>query len=480
MPNRATSLAALALLVSGCSVGPRYVPPATESPPAFKELPGAVATGGENWKPGKPADELPRGTWWEMYGDPRLSALIERVDISNQTVKAAEAALEQARAIVRFNRAGYYPSVSATPSIVRSRSSGNLRTTPVSGSTSTDFVLPFDFSYEVDLWGRVRSSVRSSAAAAQASAADLETARLSMQSELAADYFQLRALDAQKELLDSTVAAYERTLQLTLARRKAGVASGDDVAQAETQLETTRAQATDLDVEHAQLEHAIAVLVGEPASTFSLSGSALSGVPPTIPAGLPSELLERRPDIAAAERRVAAANAAIGNARTAFFPALTLGGAAGLNASTIVSWLSWPSRFWSLGPAVALSIFDGGARRATVAQSKADYDATVATYRQVVLTSFQEVEDNLAALRILEKEAAQQDAAVKAAARSLDISMTQYKAGTADYLQVIIAQSALLTNERSAVGILEQRMIASVRLVKALGGGWQRTAAFTH
>ncbi len=457
-----------------CAGGPRYVPPAVAAPPAFKEThePGSP----DAWKPANPADQLTRGPWWDMYSDAQLGALIERVDVSNQTVKAAEAALSQARALVKLNRADYYPKVTTAPSITRSRFSANRPSTNGAVGTSTQYALPFDFSYEADLWGRVRTAVASSVAGAQASAADLETARLSMRTELAADYFELRALDAEEHLLRDTVGAFEKTLQLTIARQKAGVASGVDVAQAQTELETTRAQATDLGIQRAQVEHAIAVLVGEPASTFTLPEVPGDWAPavPVIPVGLPSELLERRPDIAGAERLVASANASIGNARTAFFPSLILGGSFEFEATRLSSWLMWPSRVWSLGPAIAATIFDGGARRAAVAERQAAYDGDVAAYRQTVLTSFQEVEDNLAALRILEREAQEQEAAIQAAQRSLDISMSQYRAGTADYLQVITAQSALLDNQRTAVGIVERRMVASVQLVKALGGGWRR------
>jgi len=314
--------------------------------------------------------------------------------------------------------------------------------------------------------------VEESVATAQASAADLETLRLSAQSDLAVDYFMLRGLDAQKQLLDSTVVAYQKSLELTTNRHNNGVASGVDVAQAQTQLETTRAQLVDLGVQRAQLEHAIALLVGAPASSFSIPPSPISGPPPQIPAGVPSELLERRPDIAAAERSVAAANAGIGVAKAAYYPVLSLVASVGFESTHVANWFSWPSHLWSVGPSLIQTVFDGGRRHATSDQAQAVYDATVATYRESVLTAFQQVEDNLAALRVLSEEAQVQDAAVKAAERSLDLSVNRYKGGVATYLEVAIAQAAALGNQRTSVDILDRQMTASVLLIKALGGGW--------
>ena len=469
----AAGLAVVIALLNGCSTGPKYRAPIVKAPAVYKEAAPEAYKEADGWKTAQPGDETLRGKWWELFDDPQLNALQERVDISNQNIIVAEAQFRQARALVRANRADFYPTLTGSPSITRTHPSPNSSTGQnISISTFTDFSLPFDLSYEVDVWGRVRSNVAASRANAQATAADLETMRLSMHAELASDYFQLRALDAQKRLFGATVAAYEKALQLTINRHKGGVASGADVAQAETQLETTRAQATDIGLQRAQLEHAIALLVGEPASTFSIPPSPSTAPPPQIPVGLPSELLERRPDVAGAERRVALANAQIGVAKAAFFPALTLSGSFGFQAAQIASWLSWPSHLWSIGPALALTIFDGGRRRAVSDQAMAGYDESVATYRQTVLTAFQEVEDNLAALRILAEEAEIQDAAVKAAERSLSISLNQYQGGIATYLQVISAQTAALSNELTAVEIWQRRMNASVLLTKALGGGW--------
>jgi NodT family efflux transporter outer membrane factor (OMF) lipoprotein len=350
-----------------------------------------------------------------------------------------------------------------------SRSTANVDS---SRASTVDYQLPIDFSYEIDLWGGIRRSVEASRAVAQASAADLETIRLSMQSELAMDYFELRGIDAERQLLDSTVAAYEKALQLTVDRHDQGVASGSDVAQARTQLDTTRAQAIDRGVARAQFEHAIAILIGKAPADLTLAPNPIAGAPPVVPMVLPSELVERRPDVAAAERRVAAANAQIGVAKSAFFPQLNLGGSAGLEGTMIASLFSWPSRFWSIGPSLVATVFDGGRRHAVTDQAVANYDASVAVYRQNVLTAFQDVEDNLAALRILGDEASQQADAVASAEQSLALATTRYQAGVTPYLEVITAQSAALANEVTAVGILTRRMTATVLLVKAVGGRW--------
>jgi NodT family efflux transporter outer membrane factor (OMF) lipoprotein len=426
-------VASLTVLLSACAVGPKYTRPPVQTPPAYKEQTPSGDQQGTNWKKAQPSDQITHGKWWEIFHDPSLNTLEEQVSISNQNLKTAEAQFRQARALVRLNRAGYYPSVSAGPAATVSHPSVNRSFRPsTSAPTFADYVLTGDLSYEADAWGRVRHTVEESVANAQASAADLETFRLSAQAELAVDYFTLRGLDAEKQLLDSTVAAYEKALELTTNRYTGGVASGAEVAQAETQLETTRAQAVDIGVQRAQLEHAIALLVGAPASTFSLPGASISGSPPQIPIGLPSELLERRPDIAAAERSVASANAGIGVAKAAYFPVLSLVASAGFEATRLTSWLSWPSHLWSVGPSLVQTVFDGGRRRAISDQAQAVYGATVASYRESVLTAFQEVEDNLAALRILTEEARVQDAAVKAAERSRDLSINRYKGGVAD------------------------------------------------
>jgi NodT family efflux transporter outer membrane factor (OMF) lipoprotein len=461
-------LAGALILLTACTVGPNYVRPAAEFPEAYKEM--------EGWKVVQPKDHLTRGAWWEIFNDPQLNALEEQVDISNQSVMVAEAQFRQARALVQVARASYFPTVTVGASYTRSRASANVGgvtgTTGASSTPSSNYMLVADASWEPDLWGRVRRTVEASKASAQATAADLESTRLLVQAELAQDYFLLRVLDGQKQLLDETVVAFQKSLELTKNRYVAGVASKGDVLQAETQLKTTQAQAIDVGVQRAQVEHAIAVLVGKPASLFSISVAPLTAVPPAVPVGVPSELLERRPDIAGAERRVAVANAQIGVAEAAYYPTVTLIASGGFESSSLSKWLTWPSRFWSVGPGISETVFDGGLRRAQSAAARAAYDGTVASYRQTVLTGFQEVEDNLAALRILEEEAKAQDEAVKAARQSLAVAVNQYKAGTVNYLTVIVVQAATLNNEITALGIASRRMTASVLLVKALGGGW--------
>jgi NodT family efflux transporter outer membrane factor (OMF) lipoprotein len=467
------------ILLKGCDKAPKYKQPPVETPPSYKEAaPEEFKETAEfketgDWKFARPKDDVIRGKWWEMFDEAQLNALEERVNISNQNIALAEANFRSARALVKEARSQLYPTVTTNPSITNSRQSSRQSQSAVAPKGAvTDYSLPFDASWEPDFWHRIRNTVSANASEAQATAADLENTRLSVQAELAADYYQLRGLDAQKQLADSTVAAYEQALDLTKVRFQTGITSDEDVAQAETQLETARAQATDIGIQRAQLEHAIALLTGQPASTFSIPFEPLKAEPPAIPVGLPSQLLERRPDIAAAERRVAEANAQIGVTKAAFFPSISLGVSAGFNASSIASWLSWPARFWSVGPALAQTLFDRGKRKAATEQARAAYDGTVATYRQTALTAFQEVEDNLAALRILAVEARQQDAAIKSSERSLALATERYKAGIDSYLSVITAQTTLLTNQRTALNLRTQQMTASVQLVKALGGGW--------
>ena len=452
------------LLLNSCTVGPKYSRPQAPSAPEYKETP-------PNWKQAQPADQVVRGKWWGVFQDPQLNALEEQVSVSNHNLKAAQAQFLQARALVRLNRANLYPTVTTGASASQNTLS---TTTPKTGAKSnyTDLVLPADVTYEADVWGSVRRTVEAARANAQASAAQLELVSLSVHAELASDYFQLRTLDAEERLLTSTVVAFEKALELTTNRYKGGVASAVDVAQAETQLETTRAQAIDVMVERQQFEHAIAALIGQPASTFSIPASPWDTPPPAIPPGLPSDLLERRPDIAAAERQMAAANAQIGVARAAYFPQITFNGSAGFESSALTNWLTGPSGFAAAGISALVTVFDVGRRRAGVEQAQAAYDQAVANYRQAVLTSFQEVEDNLAALRILEDEAKTQAVAVTAAEHSLQLSNNRYRGGVVTYLEVITAQSAALSNERVAVGILRQRMTSTVLLIKALGGGW--------
>ena len=461
------------MLLASCTVGPDYVKPTAKAPAAYKELGG--------WKKAEPKDEAIKGAWWEIFKDPRLNSLEEQVNISNQNVAAAEAQYRQASALVQSARSGYFPTVTAGGSFVRARRSANVSGGTFAGAdTTSDFLLPLHASWEADIWGKVRRSVESARAGQEASAADLEAVRLSVHAELAQDYFQLSALDTEKKLLEETVFALQKSLELTKNRYVSGVASRADVLQAETQLKSTQAQAVDIGVQRSQLEHAIALLIGKPASVFSLPSVGLTTELPAIPVGLPSELLERRPDIASAERRVASANALIGVAEAAFYPSLTLSGSAGFEASSLSKWLSWPSRFWSVGAAVAETVFEGGLRRSLTDQARAVYDANVASYRQTVLTGFQEVEDNLAALRILEEEAGIQDEAVKAAQQSLTVTTNQYRAGTVSYLDVIVAQTIALTNERTAIGIRGRRMTAGVQLIKALGGGWDSSLLQTN
>jgi NodT family efflux transporter outer membrane factor (OMF) lipoprotein len=466
-------IVAILVVAAGCTVGPRYVRPDVITPPAYKEM--------EGWKTAQPADAVLHGAWWEMFGDPQLAELEAQVVVTNQTLRAAEAQFRQARAIVQAARSAYFPTLTIGIGYTRSRqpalvSGGSGATVAAMTSEHSTFILPLDASWEPDLWGRVRRSVESTGASAQATAADVETSRLSLQAELATDYFLLRELDGQKQILDRAAAAFETSLRLTQDRFGGGVASRTDVVQAETQLRTTQAQAIDVGVQRAQLEHAIALLIGRPASTFSLPAMALRTAPPAVPVGLPSHLLERRPDIAGAERRVAAANAQIGVAQAAFYPTVTLSASAGLQSAGLAQWLAWPSRFWSVGPGITQTVLDGGLRRAQKAQAVAAYEGTVASYREAVLGAFGEVEDNLAALRILAEEAQVQEGAVAAARESVTLTTDQYRGGTVSYLDVIVTQTALLTNERTALDILGRRLNASVLLIKALGGGWDASS----
>jgi len=467
--------AATVLLSSGCMVGPNYKRPEAPIPTAYKEPPPDNFKEIGEWKQAQPNDGVIRGKWWELYNDPELNELEEQVNISNQNILAAEAQFRAAKESVRIARSGLFPTVTAGPSIANSRTSTTLAGNPAgSSSTSsrTTYNLPVDLSYVTDLWGSIRRSVRASAESAQVTAAQLENARLAFHTELAQVYFELRGTDGDYDLLDRTVKSYQEYLQLTRDRFNSGVASGGDVAQAETQLDTARAELIDLGVARAQFEHAIAILIGKPPSELSIPHGAIATQPPPVPIGVPSTLLERRPDIATAERQMASVNEQIGIAKAAFYPTLSLGASAGLESTDFTKWFTWPSRVWSVGPQLAETLFDAGKRRAQVKLAQASYDVAVANYRQTVLTGFQQVEDNLAALRILENEARAEQEAVRAAEDSLQISTYQYKAGTASYLQVITSQTIAFQDERSAVDILTRRMVASVLLIEALGGGW--------
>jgi NodT family efflux transporter outer membrane factor (OMF) lipoprotein len=476
----AASLLVSAAFLVGCVVGPKYSRPSVPTPPGYKELTATPAPSGI-WKPAQPSDGVIRGSWWEMYNDPELNALEEKASVSNQNIAAAAASFLAARALVREARSQYFPSVTANPSIVNERPSsaqfgglheGSSSGTGLSVSSYTNYSLPFDASWEPDFWGRIRNGVRANTFAAQASAADLQNVRLSEQAELAADYYELCAQDSLQKLLDSTVEAYQQTFEMTRNLSRAGLDSDEAVAQAEAQLKAAQAQDTNLGILRAQYEHAIAVLTGEPPSSVSIPARSLQASPPRIPVGVPADLLQRRPDIAAAERAVAQANSEIGVARAAYFPEVLLSAAGGLGNSSISDWLTWPSRFWSVGPSLAQTIFDAGLRQATVMEYRAEYDQTVAGYRETVLTAFQQVEDNLAALRLLSEDIQQQDAAVEAAERSLQEATVRYRTGLDPYLNVISAQTILLSDQEEAVNFRMQQMVATVQLIKTLGGGW--------
>jgi len=457
---------------TGCTPGPKYRQPDAVVPPAFKEQPPTDFKEAQGWKQAQPNDGQLKGKWWEIYNDPELNAFEEQVALNNQNVLQAEAQYREAVAAVKIVRSGLYPTVSSAPSITESRSPA---TSGVPGGMRSAFSLPISASWEPDLWGNIRRSVTAAAAQAQASAADLENARLLYQSELAQDYFALHGLDRDIELLTRTAKSYSEYLDLTRNRFAGGVASDLDVAQAESQLYAAQTELVDFGVVRAQMEHAIAVLAGKPPAAVTVAAKTITTTPPPVPIALPSALLERRPDIASNERLAAAANEQIGIAEAAFFPALTLAATAGLQASRLTTWLSWPSRFFSVGPTLAETIFDAGRRRAQVSQNLAAYDAAVAAYRQSVLTAFQQVEDSLSTLRVLEDESVVADASVKSADRALTVSTAQYKAGTTAYLTVLTAQATALAAERTQIDLLTRRLEASVQLVVNLGGGWDKS-----
>lgn len=457
-------LTALTLL-SGCVVGPDYQRPGIEMPAAFKE----------RWKTAEPRDEQARNNWWEIYRDPELTALVRQVAVANQNVRAAQAQYRQALALLDSARAGFYPTLSAGVSASRGAGAAASGTTLVTSAVRNTDRAALTAGWEADVWGRIGRTVEADEAQAQASAADLQAALLSAQAMLVQSYLQLRVNDAERRLLEQAIEAYERSLQITRNRYEAGVAARSDVAQAETQLRSTQAQAIALGIARAQLEHAIATLIGRAPADFRLPPSNAIPSLPAVPAALPSELLERRPDVAAAERRIFAANAQIGVAQAAFFPALTFNATGGYQNSSFSQLLTLPNRFWSLGPALALALFDGGARSAQKEQMIAAYDKSVATYRQTVLSAFQEVEDNLATLRILAEEAEAQRRAQVGAAQALALTDNQYQAGTVSYLNVVTAQAASLAADRTGLAISGSRLVASVLLQKALGGDWRAT-----
>ena len=470
-------LASAAIVVTilwsaGCAVGPNYKRPAAIVTSTYKEQPPQAfkEAQAEGLLPANPSDALAKGKWWEIYKDPALNALEEQVSLNNQNVKMAEAQYREAKSLVAVARAPLSPTVTLNPGISESHVA-SARGASGSG-TGTSLSFPLAASWEPDLWGSIRRGITGASATAQASYADLQNATLLYQSELASDYFQLHGLDSSVDLLQRTAASYTEYLTLTRNRFAGGVASDLDVAQAESQLYGTQSSLIDLGVARAQYEHAIAVLMGKAPAELEIPGALLAAPPPPIPVGMPSQLLERRPDIASAERQVAAANENIGIAMAAFYPTLTLSASAGFTGPSLAKWFSLPSRFWSVGPALAETLFEGGRRRAVVAEERAAYDATVANYRQTALAAFQQVEDELAALRILEQETVKVQDTVRSADRALTVSTAQYKAGTTDYLTVIDAQATLLNAQRTAVDLLTRRLVASVSLVQALGGGW--------
>jgi NodT family efflux transporter outer membrane factor (OMF) lipoprotein len=451
------------MILFGCAVGPDYKRPLVNAPAAYKELKG--------WREAQPRDDVIKAEWWRVFNDPLLNSLEEQVGISNQSLAQAEAQYRQALALVQAARASYFPVISTSAAANRSWHSASGS---ASGTNPADqYSLSLGAGWETDLWGRVRRQVESGAASAQASAADLQALRLSVQSDLAQNYFQMRILDAQKKTFDDTVIAYRKALELTKNRYAAGVAAKADVVLAQTQLKSTQAQAIDIGILRAQFEHAIALLIGKAPADFSIPAAPIVPTLPQIPIGIPSDILERRPDVASAERKMAAANAQIGVAKAAYFPSLTLSASTGYLSTGLANLLTAPSFFWALGPAaLAQTLFDGGARKAQTEKAIASYEATVAAYKQTLLASFQQVEDNLAALRILDEEALVQDEAVNSARESEALTTNQYKAGTVSYLNVITTQSIALTNERAALRIRGQQWSATISLIKALGGGW--------
>jgi len=458
----------LGLLLAGCSFSPKYARPAMEVPANYKKTDG--------WKAAQPADNVLRGKWWREFRDPELDRIEEQVSASNQTVAVAAANFLSARAVVKQAQSQLFPTIGTNPSVTRSK----LAASNVINVAATQFSLPIDATWELDFWGSIRNTVKASKLEAQATLADLENTRLTVHAEAAADYFQIRSLDEQAHILNTTVEAYRESLKLTKARFDTGIVSDEDVAQAETQLNTAAAQALDIGIQRAQFEHALAVLAGQPASGFTVAYATLKTKPIAVPPGVPSALLERRPDIAAAERRVAEANAQIGVARAAFFPTVTLSGSAGYESISLSKIFSGPSLLWSLGITAAETIFDAGKRQGVTDQAWASYKGTVASYRQTVLTSFQEVEDNLSTLRILIRELKQQDAAVDSSERYLDIATKRYKLGIDNYLSVITAQAVLLNNRRTAATLRLNQINATVLLIKALGGGWEVSRLDTH
>ena len=457
-------------------VGPKYSKPTVPIAPAFKEAPPASFKEGDGWKTAQPNDQALRGNWWTMFQDAQLDGLEAQAEQANQTLRAADANYRAARAAVMYARAGLKPTITTQPGIeVVHETIGRTTDGQLVKAGPGSFTLPVDLDWEIDLWGRLRRAVTSASELAEASAADFENARLSLHAELAIDYFELRSADAQEKLLDETIKAYVRALQLTQDRYEGGAAPKSDVTQARTQLDTARVQRTDVEVQRAQFEHAIAILTGKPPSELSLPATPVTTLPPAIPdipGVVPSQLLERRPDIASEERHMASANEQIGIAKAAYYPVVGLGALGGFNAGSLLGWFTWPNRVWAVGPTLSETLYDGGRRRANSLIAVANYDAAVANYRQIALTAFQQVEDNLAALRVLEIESQQQKQATASAQESLSLFQTRYEGGVDTYLQVVTWQTAALQNERADIDLMRRRLDASVLLIKALGGGW--------
>jgi NodT family efflux transporter outer membrane factor (OMF) lipoprotein len=486
-PARLLLSGAAVLLGVGCAVGPKYHPPAatqTPVPPVYKESPTQFKET-EGWAVARPGDAMLRGKWWEIFKEPELNSLEDRLNIDNENIKQAFENFMAARALIREARAQYFPTLTTAPSFSRSASSatvggvttanGSTGVAAVSGRQLTLYSVPLDISWAPDLWGRVRNTVREFQYGAQLSAADLENERLTEQASLAQLYFEIRGQDALQKILNETVEADKQSLALTQARYETGVGDALAVVQAQTTLESVQAQAISVGLLRAQFEHAIAVLIGRPPSSFSIPVKPMTAAPPPIPIGMPSQLLERRPDIAAAERNMAVANAQIGIAHAAFYPTLTLSATGGVESSTLDKLFSWPSRVWSIGGSVSETIFDAGLRRATVNQFIATYNSAVAAYRQTVLTAFQQVEDSLSGVRILSQEVVKQKQAVQSAESQLTLQMARYETGIDPYINVVIAQTSLLANRQNLVAAQISEMTSAVQLVLALGGGWERS-----
>ena len=471
-------LVALSAALTGCNVGPKYTPPATTAPPLYKESPAQFKESGD-WAPAQPGDAMLRGKWWEIYNDPELNALEDQLNIDNQNIKQAFENFMEARALVREARSQYFPTVSVGGSFTRSQTSSNVgsaaNTGTAKGTQSQLFSIPADVSWEPDLWDRVRNTVRAAQYTAQVSASDLENEKLTEQASLAEYFFEIRGQDAQQRLLDDTVETDKKALESVQAAYDTGVGDQISVNEAQTTLKNAESEAINLGIARAQYEHAIATLIGKPAPAFSIPVVPRTSAPPAIPIGVPSQLLERRPDIAAAERNMAAANAQIGVATAAFYPTLTLSATGGFQSSAIKNLLTWPSRFWSAGPSISETVYDGGLRRATVNQYIATYNADLASYRQTVLTAFQQVEDSLAAVRILSQQIQREQEAVGSSETSLQLEIGRYQSGIDPYIDVTSSQTALLANQETLTALKVQQMTASVQLIVALGGGWDRS-----